>query len=72
MYYYRNVTDIVVIAYGAGSAAAKAAEAIGSTALDLGAAAIDRTVAVQNQVNVFAECTSLLRIMAGKTIEIVQ
>jgi len=37
-----------------------------------GGAAINRTVAVANQVNVFAECTSLLRIMAGKTIEIVQ
>eukprot|EP01048_Picozoa_sp_COSAG05_P010181 COSAG05_NODE_882_length_6789_cov_6.646487_9_plen_69_part_00 len=55
--------------YFTSTQSAVAADAVTGVA---GAAAIDRTGAVQNQVNVFAECTSLLRIMAGKTIEIVQ
>ena len=37
-----------------------------------GGAAINRTAAVPNQVVVFAECTSSLRIMANKVLEIVQ
>ncbi len=37
-----------------------------------GTANIDRTGNIDNQVMVFAECTSLLRIMANKVLEIVQ
>eukprot|EP01046_Picozoa_sp_COSAG06_P053826 COSAG06_NODE_9406_length_1906_cov_8.678453_2_plen_101_part_00 len=37
-----------------------------------GGAALNRTALVANQVVVFAECTSSLRIMANKVLEIVQ
>ena len=46
--------------------------ALAADPMDGGAgAAINRTVLVANQVVVFAECTSSLRIMANKVLEIV-